>query len=243
VACWSWPPDAVATSSDPRGSGRPTATWYEILGVASGASHDDIKRAYTTAALEWHPDRRPGARPEERESAERRIRELNAAWAVLGDPAARAAYDADLTAAARPQPVRRPAPGGSGARPPSFADRMVDPRTGAATAGGGSGRGWRWVGVALVGAVFVGVLVLTAYAAHHHTTGGGGVPSTVGGQSDQYPVGSCVAVTPGPVAFTVSCDQPHTGKVAATTDYPRPCPSGTSTVALVEQQISLCLTP
>ena len=56
--------------------------------------------------------------------------------------------------------------------------------------------------------------------------------------TERYPVGSCVAVTPGPVAYTVPCDQPHTGTVAATTDYPRPCPSGTSEVALVEQQLS-----
>ena len=89
--------------------------------------------------------------------------------------------------------------------------------------------------------VFVGVLVVTAYAAHHHSD------SRVGRASRCTPTGTrsarCVAVTPGPVAYTVPCDQPHTGTVAATTDYPRPCPSGTSEVALVEQQLSLCLTP
>jgi hypothetical protein len=90
--------------------------------------------------------------------------------------------------------------------------------------------------------VFGAVLIGTAYAVHHKSGDGGG-GGGVQVQTDRYPVGSCVAVMPGPVAATVPCDQPHTGTVAATTDYPRPCPSGTSQVALVEQQISLCLTP
>ncbi len=91
----------------------------------------------------------------------------------------------------------------------------------------------------IVGLVFGGVLIVTAYASHTHE------PPTTGGQvqTDPYAVGTCVAVTPGPVASTVPCDQPHTGKVAATTDYPRPCPSGTDPVDLVQQQLTLCLTP
>ena len=60
--------------------------------------------------------------------------------------------------------------------------------------------------------------------------------------SSDYPVGSCVAVTAGPTAVVVPCDQPHSGTVASTTDYPRPCPTGTYTVALVAQDLSLCLT-
>ena len=57
-------------------------------------------------------------------------------------------------------------------------------------------------------------------------------------------MGSCVAVdVRARGAVVVPCDQPHTGTVAATTDYPRPCPPGTYTVALVAEQLSLCLTP
>jgi len=165
------------------------------------------------------------------------MREINAAWEVLRNPAARAAYDEQQAGAARPTPAPRPAAAAGGARPPSFADHLVDPRDDPGTAGRS---GWRWAPVVVIVVVFVGVLVATAYAAHHHDGNGS---SGVQVQTDRYPVGTCVAVTPGPVATSVSCDQPHTGTVAAVTDYPRPCPSGTSEVALVEQQISLCLTP
>lgn len=89
-------------------------------------------------------------------------------------------------------------------------------------------------------AAAVAVVVITAYASHGHATPGGSRPgSTAAGG---YPVGSCVAVTAGPAALVVPCDQPHTGAVASTTDYPRPCPPGTYTVSLVAQSVSLCLT-
>ena len=68
VGCSCWPPAAVAASSSRPESARPTATWYEILGVAPDASHDDVKRAYTAAALEWHPDHWREASPDERET-------------------------------------------------------------------------------------------------------------------------------------------------------------------------------
>jgi DnaJ domain len=239
VGCSCWPPAVAAASSSRPRSARPTTTWYEVLGVAPDAGHDDLKRAYTAAAIEWHPDHWREAAPDERELAERHIREINAAWEALGTPAARALYDAGLAEDRTARPLRPPA-GRTGARTPSFGDRLVDPRVVPGAVAGRERSGWRWAPVIVLVAVFVGVLVVTAYAAHnHHDSPSGGVQV----HTDRYPVGSCVAVTPGPVAYTVPCDQPHTGTVAATTDYPRPCPSGTSAVALVEQQLSLCLTP
>jgi hypothetical protein len=163
------------------------------------------------------------------------MREINAAWEVLRRPAGRAAYDAELERAAHP-PTPSPRTSG-GPRAPSFADRLVDPRD---DPGAGGRSRWRWAPVVVILVVFGAVLVGTAYAVHHHDgDNGGGVQV----QTDRYPIGSCVAVMPGPVATTVPCDEPHTGTVAATTDYPRPCPAGTSEVPLVEEQISLCLTP
>jgi curved DNA-binding protein CbpA len=59
--------------------------YYAELGVPPGAPADDIKRAYRKLALDVHPDRG---------GSERRMRRLNEAWATLGDPEARRAYDA-----------------------------------------------------------------------------------------------------------------------------------------------------
>ena len=92
----------------------------------------------------------------------------------------------------------------------------------------------------LILAVAVLVVTVTAYASHGHPSPTG--TSTRSRPPSGYPVGSCVAVTAGPTAVVVPCDQPHSGTVASTTDYPRPCPTGTFTVALVTQELSLCLT-
>lgn len=61
---------------------------YDILGVARGASQDDIKRAYRKLAKEHHPDRNPGDK-----AAERKFKEIQAAYEVVGDPERRAQYD------------------------------------------------------------------------------------------------------------------------------------------------------
>ena len=67
---------------------------YDVLGVSPSASDGELHRAYVRLARRWHPDLNDGS-PE----AEHRMRELNEAWAVVGDPAARARYDR-----ARPDP-------------------------------------------------------------------------------------------------------------------------------------------
>src|SRR5262245_27074294 len=76
---------------------------YETLGVAPDASQDDIRRAYRKAAKETHPDLNPG-KPE----AEKRFKEINAAYDIVGDADKRKRYDAgeiDETGAER-QPER-----------------------------------------------------------------------------------------------------------------------------------------
>jgi DnaJ-class molecular chaperone len=62
--------------------------YYGTLGLTPSATPDEIRRAYRRLALQWHPDRNPGRR-----DAEARFKEISEAYAVLIDPAKRAAYD------------------------------------------------------------------------------------------------------------------------------------------------------
>ncbi|MDZ4251435.1 MAG: DnaJ C-terminal domain-containing protein [Sulfuritalea sp.] len=61
--------------------------YYEILGLARGATQDDVKRAYRKLARKYHPD------VSKDPDAETRFKELGEAYAVLKDPEKRAAYD------------------------------------------------------------------------------------------------------------------------------------------------------
>jgi molecular chaperone DnaJ len=62
--------------------------YYEILGLARGASDLDIKNAFRKLAKQHHPDRNQGNK-----DAEHKFKELNEAYQCLSDPQKRAAYD------------------------------------------------------------------------------------------------------------------------------------------------------
>jgi molecular chaperone DnaJ len=64
------------------------ADCYETLGVAKGASGEDIKRAYRKLAMQFHPDRNPGDA-----EAEQKFKEVSHAYDILKDEQKRAAYD------------------------------------------------------------------------------------------------------------------------------------------------------
>jgi curved DNA-binding protein CbpA len=70
-------------------------THYDVLGVTPSATADELKRAYHRRAREHHPDVRPDVRPG---AGGDPMVDVNAAWAVLGDPARRRAYDRALAA-------------------------------------------------------------------------------------------------------------------------------------------------
>ena len=66
-------------------------THYDVLGVPSSATQAEVRAAYRAAARDHHPDAGGDAG---------RMRALNVAWAVLGDPVRRAAYDRTLAGGA-----------------------------------------------------------------------------------------------------------------------------------------------
>ncbi len=62
--------------------------YYEVLGLAKGASVDEIKKAYRKLALKYHPDKNQG-----NAEAEEKFKEATEAYEVLGDSAKRQSYD------------------------------------------------------------------------------------------------------------------------------------------------------
>lgn len=62
--------------------------YYSTLGVDKGASQDEIKKAYRKQAMKYHPDKNKGD-PE----AEKKFKEMNEAYQVLGDEKKRKQYD------------------------------------------------------------------------------------------------------------------------------------------------------
>jgi len=62
-------------------------SYYDILGVSTDATETDIKKAYRTLSLKYHPDRNPS------EDAKEKIQKINEAYETLGDSALRKQYD------------------------------------------------------------------------------------------------------------------------------------------------------
>ncbi|MGR3295470.1 MAG: DnaJ domain-containing protein [Candidatus Bathyanammoxibius sp.] len=63
--------------------------YYKILGVPKSASDDDLKKAYRKMAMQYHPDRNAG----KEDWANEKFKEINEAYAVLGNPEKRGQYD------------------------------------------------------------------------------------------------------------------------------------------------------
>ncbi|XP_062230422.1 uncharacterized protein LOC133928208 [Phragmites australis] len=71
------------------------ASYYEVLGVARGASAAEIRAAYLKLAKKWHPDKVRDSRVAE--EAKARFQQIQQAYQVLSDESKRALYDAGMS--------------------------------------------------------------------------------------------------------------------------------------------------
>ena len=104
--------------------------YYDILGVPRDATQDQVRSAYRSLVQLFHPDRLRHLRPEVRSFAEERLKTLNQAYEVLGDPAQRAAFD--RATAGPPSPSASAPPPASAPHRPAPAAAPWTPRPPAA---------------------------------------------------------------------------------------------------------------
>lgn len=62
--------------------------YYEVLGVSKDATPEQLKKAYRTLAVKYHPDKNPGDK-----TAEEKFKEAAEAYDVLSNPEKREKYD------------------------------------------------------------------------------------------------------------------------------------------------------
>lgn len=194
---------------------------YRRLGVEPSATTAEIHTAYRALAARFHPDRQSDATEADRQFAERRMREINQAWAILRDPGRRRAHDLSRGGPRRTASDGAGSTGGSGSGPIEPGD--VEPGS-----AGGSGwpvdirlglfRGLPWI--ALV-AVLVTIAILTAYADRAPTPTDRPAPTVV------VEIGSCIDIEAGPSTTVVPCDGPHEHRIVDRVPRPADCPRGT----------------
>ena len=159
--------------------------------------------------------------------------ELNASWAVLRNPAARAAYDASLAAAGR---------AAAASADPAGADlvagaAVLDPEP-ARTAPARTPGGQPWGCLLVVLGVVVAFAALTAYAASR------GDDQVEVRTREPLAEGACVLVGQEggqTVLVEVACGDPHDAEVVARVRFPSTCPRSTAAVLLPDQVTLVCL--
>lgn len=70
---------------------------YQLLGVSSTASEEEIKRAYRSLAMKLHPDRNPDG------STVEQFKQINEAYSIVGDAQKRRAHDHEVQHASHAQ--------------------------------------------------------------------------------------------------------------------------------------------
>ena len=67
--------------------------YYGALGIAKGCSDADLKKAYRTLAMKYHPDKNRNKSEAEQADAEKKFKEITEAYGVLSDPKKKELYD------------------------------------------------------------------------------------------------------------------------------------------------------
>jgi hypothetical protein len=220
----------------PRPSGCATIgavpTLYDILGAPQDADGDQLRHAYYRAARRLHPDVNLDVDTTDE------MRRLNRAWAVLGDPDARLAYDLALHDAPH-DPAPSEAEPSYGGQPVAPLGRLLRPS------------------VAIL-AVLLVIFVVTAYAGPptNDRTGvpaattpamspaapaaatAGSVPTAPTGANDH--LGQCLKILPGYDAV-VPCMAPNDGQVVSEVRDSSQCPAGSRPYQLAGLVQIVCL--
>ena len=76
--------------------------YYKILGVSQFASDYDIKVAYRSMSIKWHPDKNQGA------DAISMMQDINEAYAILKDKTKRERYDREYNKFSETQKYNKP---------------------------------------------------------------------------------------------------------------------------------------
>jgi len=68
--------------------------YYQVLDLEPTATHEQVKAQYRFLGHAWHPDKFPSL--EQKSKAEEKIKEINEAYSILGNPIKRNKYDKTL---------------------------------------------------------------------------------------------------------------------------------------------------
>jgi DnaJ-class molecular chaperone len=71
-------------------------THYEILGISREASEKEVKQAFRSLSMKYHPDKVVTSDPAEREQANTMMQQINEAYEVLGEETTRRQYNMEL---------------------------------------------------------------------------------------------------------------------------------------------------